>query len=200
MKYMHLAALSALLVGGIASAQASNLIVNPNFDLNVDGWDADTSGTQFWYDPTQDANGSDASGALAMSTANGTNWNLDVHQCINQVVGGQDFSFGTKIKPNTASVFGMRCAAFASTDCSGEALAVADAVEGNPDKAGWIDFRTDAPFTLPMTAHSVMCSLLAEQPLRSGAQPNGYATAIWADDAFFGPGTTPVSLQSFSID
>lgn len=192
---------AALLVLAVAPATAANLITNPNFSTDITGWTANSSGTSLGFDPSVDVNAAANSGALWMSTSNGSNSNLAALQCIAQPL-GTEFSFGVKILPGTADIYGMTCEAYASTDCSGAALDEASAEASAPDSNGWIPLASSAPFPLPASTGSVLCSITAEQPLRPArpAAPQGYAIAIRADDAYFAPGTTPVSLQSFSVD
>jgi hypothetical protein len=198
MKHIVSVALAAGFVCASVPAGAENLIVNPNFDSDVSGWQADASGTRFWHDPQEDAGGAANSGALAMSTADGRNARLSVQQCI-AVNGGRDFSFGVQIKPRSSDLYGMTCSAYAAADCSGTALESRDAVAGATNGGGWIAFRSEAPFMLPAETNSVLCAVTAQQPLRVATQPNGFINALWADDAFFAPGTTPVSLQQFEV-
>lgn len=195
--------IAAMVAGAMQSAVAANLIVNPNFDSNVDSWTADV-GTNIGLDPSHDANASPTSGSMLMSTSNGSNSNLSAQQCISGVSGGNDFSFGAKIQPNTASVYGMTCTAFASPDCTGSPIGSASAIVAGPaDGNGWVPLHTESPYTLPASTQGVSCAITSTQPLRAaatGSQPNGFAVAIYADDVFFGPGTTPVSLQSFDVN
>jgi len=55
-------ALPALLALAAGTAPAANLIVNGDFDANVDHWNSDESLTSFWFDTFLDADGSSTSG------------------------------------------------------------------------------------------------------------------------------------------
>lgn len=201
MRHVCTLALSTLMILIATPASAANLIVNGNFDTSVDDWSSDPLLTSFWFDTSLDAGGSNDSGSLAMSSAVGANAALAVIQCIGSLP-GSEFSFGVKIRPNLTNVFGMSCSAYSSTDCSGVPLGSANAQGGVADPNGWVPMRTATPFVLPGGTQSVSCAITAAQPLERTAvpQPHGLLVAIWADDAFFAPGTTPVSLQSFEID
>lgn len=198
MKSVSISAL--LLLAACSAAHADNLLVNGNFDINADAWVAGEGSALSWL--SQDADGAANSGSLGLATANGQTSSLVASQCI--AVSGGDFSFGARILPAAfmpAGFYGMDCAAYTAADCSGQLLDLATAVAGEADANGWVPFRTSAPFTLPPTTLGVSCEFVASQPLRpAGAkQPSGFSNAINADDAFFSPGTTPVSLQSFDV-
>jgi hypothetical protein len=197
-----MAAIAAWLAGGIGSANAANLIVNPNFNVDTSNWTAD-AGTNIFHDASQDANSSAASGALSMFPTNGVGTSLSVHQCIN-VAGGSDFSFGAKVKPNTTGSYGMTCSVFVSPDCLGDPTASASAIIAGPaDPNGWVPLHTESPYLLPGTTQSVSCAITMNlaPPLPAKApQPEGLSSSIWVDDVFFAPGTTPVTLQAFDID
>ncbi|WP_291222560.1 hypothetical protein [Dokdonella sp.] len=105
------------------------------------------------------------------------------------------------MKADNAFAFGMNCAAYASTDCSGSELGNQDADEGSPYGNGWVPLDTSTPWTLPGGTASVQCELRALIPVRRDAlQPGGANVLLWVDNVYFGPGTTPVSLQGFSVD
>lgn len=201
MNHLRLAAIAAAVVCAIQPAAAANLIVNGGFDSDTSGWTAGNQ-TSLWRDASNDVNESPASGALAMSTSNGSNSNLSAHQCITGLAGGSDFSFGVAILPNTSDSYGMTCTARAGSDCSGAELGSADAAEGATSATGWVAFRSASPFVLPAKTASVDCAITSVQPLRPAGQsaPDGFTSAIWADEAFFAPGTTPVSLQAFDVE
>ncbi|MEO6688545.1 MAG: hypothetical protein ABIS07_13665 [Dokdonella sp.] len=203
MKILYKWMVAALVVAAAQPAVAANLIVNANFDTDVGSWTADT-GTVIGRDPNQDANAAPTSGSMALTTSNGSNSNLSAHQCIAGPSGGSDFSFGAKIKPNSASQFGMTCTAYASADCLGDPIGSASAILAGPaDGNGWVPLHTESPYTLPASTLGVSCAITTSQPLRAAGaapQPNGFTNAIWADNVFFGPGTTPVSLQGFDVD
>ena len=200
MKPFYVCTFSALLACAVTAAPAANLITNGNFDANVDGWSVGASATSIWFDSSQDADGSGTSGAMAMSTSNGTNADLSVSQCIT-ALDGTSYSFGLKVLPNTSNTFGMTCSAYASTDCSGDSTGDAS-VNGAAGGQGWVTVQSDTPFVVPSGTLSVSCSITSTQPLRqakSASQPNGFAAAIYVDDVVF-QGTTPVTLQSFDVD
>jgi len=136
-----------------------------------------------------------------MSSANGNTAEFAVSQCIASLAGNA-YSFGVEIKPNSANVFGMGCSAHSSADCSGAALGIAVADDGAADSNGWVPLRTATPFVLPAGTQSVSCAITATQPppQATTSRPDGLLGALWADKAFFAPGTTPVTLQSFDID
>lgn len=202
MHSVRIAVIAAGLAAGIGSAHADNLIVNPNFTGDVGGWTAG-AGVIISRDAGQDANSSPASGAMAEFPASGSTFNLSAYQCFG-VAGGSDFSFGAKVKPGTAISFGMTCSAFASPDCSGNPVGNASAIIAGPaDPNGWVPLHTESPYLLPASTLSVSCAItgnLPPPPLAGAPQPNGVSTSLWADDVFFAPGTTPVSLQGFDID
>jgi hypothetical protein len=202
---MHSVRIAVIAVGiavGIGSAHAQNLIVNPNFATDVSGWTADT-GTSIFRDSSQDAGGSATSGAMSVFPSNGQTFNLSVHQCF-AVTGGTDYSFGAKIKPGTVTSFGMMCQAFTGSDCAFLPIGSASAIIAGPaDQNGWVPLHTESPYLLPASAQGVSCEItgnLPLPPLAGAPQPNGVFTSLWADDVFFAPGTTPVSLQAFDID
>jgi len=201
MKAIAGAALAAALAFASVTASAANLIVNGSFDSNVDGWSVGASATNIWFDSGNDADGSPTSGAMAMSTSDGSNANLVASQCITTLEGNA-YAFSVEVLPNTADTFGMTCSAYASTDCSGESGGDASISGTTGDSKGWITLESEEPFVVPSGTHSVSCSITTTQPLRlakGAAQPNGFAVAIYADNVVF-QGTTPVTLQSFDVD
>jgi len=201
MKKASIGALSALLISVATTAPAANLIANGSFDTGVEGWSVGASATSIWFDSSRDAEGLDTSGAMGMSTSNGSNADLSVGQCIT-TLDGSAYSFGFKVLPNTADTFGMTCSAYASTDCSGDSTGDASIGGSTGNTKGWITLQSETPFVVPSGTQSVSCSITTTQPLRqakSAAQPNGFVAAIYADDAVF-EGTTPVTLQSFDVD
>lgn len=202
MHSVRIAVIAVGLAAGIGSAHAQNLIVNPNFDTDVSGWTAD-AGTSIFRDSSQDAGGSATSGAMSVFPSNGQTFNLSVHQCF-AVTGGTDFSFGTKIKPGTVTSFGMMCQAFTGSDCAFLPIGSASAIIAGPaDQNGWVPLHTESPYLLPASAQGVSCGITGSlpPPLHAGTlRPDGNPQTMWVDDAFFAPGTTPVSLQHFEID
>lgn len=198
MERIRMAVIAGLLVGSIGSATAQNLIVNPNFTSDVSGWTNDAS-TNIFFDGSQDANASATSGAMALVPTGG--FVVSAHQCVT-ATGGSGFSFGAQVKPNTVISFGMTCSAFATADCSSKPIGSASAIiAGPPDQNGWVQLRTESPFELPVATQSVSCAIIGNlQPPTKAQQPNGVATAIWADNVFFALGTTPVMLQAFQIE
>ncbi len=199
MPSMRLAPLAILLSLAALPATAANLITNPNFTTDISGWSPMDSGTSLTFDPSHDANDSPASGSL-MIASNGSG-GLAATQCIVSPV-GSEFSFGAKIFVGAAPMYGMTCEAYASSDCSGSMLDSADAAEGTPGTNEWIPFDSASPFPVPNGTNSVLCRITAMQPVqRAGADaPQGDLGAILVDDVYFGPGTTPVSLQTFIVD
>ncbi|MBC6941986.1 MAG: hypothetical protein DWB45_04600 [Xanthomonadales bacterium] len=199
MPSMRHAPLAILLSLAALPATAANLITNPNFTTDISAWSAIDSGTTLAFDASKDANDSPASGSLAISS-NGSG-GLAATQCIASPV-GSEFSFGAKILVGGAMMYGMTCEAYASSDCSGSMLDSADAAEGAPAPNEWIPFDSASPFQLPNGTNSVLCRITAMQPVkRAGTDtPQGTLVSVWADDVYFGPGTTPVSLQTFIVD
>jgi hypothetical protein len=200
MKPFYVCTFSALLACAATAASAANLIVNGTFDANVDGWSVGASATSIWFDSSQDADGSNTSGSMAMSTSNGSNANLSVSQCIT-ALDGTSYSFGLKVLPNTSNTFGMTCSAFAEADCGGASIGDAS-INGPMGGKGWVTVQSDTPFVVPSGTLSVSCSITSTQPLRqakSASQPNGFAPAIYVDDVVFAS-TDPVTLQSFDVD
>ncbi|MEO7324408.1 MAG: hypothetical protein ABIW82_06240 [Dokdonella sp.] len=200
MRILCITVIAAGLAAGMCTARADNLIANPNFSGDVAGWTADT-GSTISYDANLDANASGTSGSMAVSRTSVDTFNLSAHQCFS-VAGGSDFSFGAKVIPGIANSVGMTCSAFASLDCTGKPLGNASAIiAGSPDPNGWVPLRTESPYLLPAPTQSVACAVTGNlsPPLRAGS-PQGGPSSMWADNVFFGAGTTPVSLQGFDID
>lgn len=200
MKSFYVCTFSALLACVATAAPAANLITNGSFDTDIAGWSVGASQTSIWFDSSQDADGSATSGAMAMSTSNGSNADLSVSQCIT-ALDGTSFSFGLKVLPNTSNTFGMSCSAFLEADCSGASIGDAS-IDGPTSSKGWVTVQSDMPFVVPSGTLSVSCSITSTQPLRqakSASQPNGFAAAIYIDDVVFAS-TDPVTLQSFDVD
>jgi hypothetical protein len=198
MERIRLAAIATLLGGSNAPATAQNLIVDPNFSSDVGAWTGD-AGTNIVFDGNQDANGSVASGAMAMLPTSG--FTVSAHQCL-VIAGGSNYSFGAQVKPNTVISFGMTCSAFPTADCgSGPISSVSAIIAGPPGQGGWVQLRTESPFSLPVATQSVSCAIIGGlQPPAEAQEPNGAATSMWADNVFFALGTTPVMLQAFQIE
>ncbi len=198
MSSMRPAPLAILLSLAALPAAAANLITNPNFTSDINSWAPANAGTGLAFDATQDANDSASSGSLAISS-NGAGA-LAATQCVVSPI-GPEFSFGAKVRVGGAMMYGMTCKAYASTDCSGSMLDSASADEGTPAPNSWIPLDTSSPFQLPGGTNSVLCQVTALQPVRraSADAPQGLIS-LWADDVYFGPGTTPVSLQTFIVD
>jgi len=198
MERIRMTVIAGLMIGSIGSATAQNLIANPNFSGDVSGW-ANDAGTNIFFDGSQDANGAATSGAMALVPTSG--FTVSAHQCL-VVSGGTGYSFGAQVKPNTVISFGMTCSAFATADCSSKPIGSASAIiAGPPDQNGWVQLRTESPFELPVATQSVSCAIIGNlQPPTKTQQPDGTSTAIWADNAFFALGTTPVMLQAFQIE
>ena len=113
-------AAAALLVGQAPAALAQNLLIHPDFDTSLSGWQV--FGTTSW-DGTQDANGSSTSGSakevLNASVPNGTY--PAVAQCVPLVLGAT-YNLGGKISISSqtegASAFFL-FVPYPTADCSG---------------------------------------------------------------------------------
>ena len=199
MKRPLLLACSSILMLGAASTQANNLINNPNFAVNVDGW-SNGANSSIQFDAAQDANAAANSGSVAILETVSASNPYTAQQCIVAPT-ASTYSFGAMVLAGSAAFYRMTCTAFASADCSGSELGSADADEGSPNANDWIPLDTATPFTLPGGTGSVLCEVSGGIPVRrDGAQPAGGQIVLWADDVYFGEGTTPVSLQSFSVN
>jgi hypothetical protein len=118
-------ALAFLLLGWAASASAQNLLVNPNFDTSLNGWQTNTVPAVSW-DGTRDADGSPSSGS-AKAVWQGpvvTGIYATVSQCI-EVTPGTPYLFGGKVfipsgqaTPGSAFFIALP---FGSPGCSGPA-------------------------------------------------------------------------------
>jgi hypothetical protein len=88
------AAIVSALLGGQLAAAAQNLLVNPNFDTGLSGWQV--LGPAFW-DPTRDAGNSPSSGSAA-GVFNASNISLQgvVGQCV-PIVDGITYEVGGDI-------------------------------------------------------------------------------------------------------
>jgi hypothetical protein len=95
-RFAPFVAFTLLLVGLTASALAQNLLVNPNFDTSLDGWQTNTVPAESW-DGTRDADGSPTSGS-AKAVWTGpvvTGIYPTVSQCV-EVTPGTPYLFGGK--------------------------------------------------------------------------------------------------------
>jgi hypothetical protein len=114
-----------LLAGWTASASAQNLLVNPNFDSSLAGWQTTSvPGSTASWDGTRDADGSPTSGSAkgVWSAPTVTGLVPVVSQCI-EVTPGMTYIHGGKIfipsgQPTSGSAFFL-AAVFPSHGCSG---------------------------------------------------------------------------------
>lgn len=89
-----------------APLQAQNLLVNPDFDIDLGGWSANVGTT---WDGTMDADGSPASGsarlALTIASPNAAA-NGGVQQCVTGIVAGTGYDFSGRIFLTTVPAAG----------------------------------------------------------------------------------------------
>jgi hypothetical protein len=118
-------ALAFLLAGWAASASAQNLLVNPNFDTSLAGWQTTSvPGATSAWDGTRDADGSPTSGSAKGIWSSPTFSGLVpvVSQCV-EVTPGMTYTHGGKIfipsgQPTSGSAFFLAIV-FPNHGCSG---------------------------------------------------------------------------------
>lgn len=189
---MQLTHWKALLVTGALSvgmglpAYADNLLPNPDFATNTDGWSIslEFSGARFELD-TKD--GSPAAPSAVLVPGPGVN--DAVSDCIPVTVGRYDLFVNLKPGLNDARV---RAALIAFSDASCTTYVSALAYTQQTDVAlssGWYQ-QSARNFMLPDDTQGVRVAL-----------SNNTSDPIHFDHVRFGPaGTTSVTLQSFNVD
>ena len=164
-------------------AQAQNLVTNPNFDTNLNGWNS-SLGTIF--DGTMDANGSPGSGSAKLTIGlSPSNFAIAISQCISGINGGTAYQFGGKLRFAVAPTGGyarVRVLFHSNSSCG----ANTGLVEG-PDvttTGSWLD--SNGQFVAPGGTQSVFFAVL----INGG--PQGGGVVINMDDMFLQPQLSPV--------
>jgi hypothetical protein len=150
------ACIVAGLLGG--PANAANLLVNPDFDSDLSGWQVDVSGTG---SASHDANvGSpDPGSAYLSATAPGTT--VTVSQCVAIATPGIDLIARTYTdSSNGTSSNAVQIEAFDSTDCTGMPVDTKQTVN-NADVGGWRE-RSLSGYPLDGQVQSVRVSFLID--------------------------------------
>lgn len=189
--------LLAALAGAPASAQ--NIAINFGFDTNLDGWNtSDNTPAEVsaqWN--SLDANGASNSGSAQVDNiSTGPNNGVTLHQCL-PATAGQTYSFGGKIRV-PAPGLGANDAATIDAYWTSDANCLNNL---SLDSTGFSPGLSDAWETQPPTQVVAPAGTNAVKIRArvSKFDAGGTLTAFF-DDVYLGPGTFPVTLQSFSVD
>jgi hypothetical protein len=190
----RLAAGFVLLVIAV-SADAQNLVVNPNFGTDLSGWTVKTTGAATATFSTD--TGSPDQGSVHLTATNGETAQLN--QCVSVTSGSVDL-FARTYSVSAVSNAGAQVTAFDQAGCVGNPLGfsafnvtpVNGFLNGNP-VTGWTELSAlhENISNLPPVSASVVVFVTP------GA---GQTADYYFDDIRFGTsGTTPVRLQSFGV-
>jgi hypothetical protein len=193
-----MAGLAAFLASGVAAAQ--NLVANGDFDVSVASWTPGLMTFLGWS--STDWQGDPTSGSALMtnaapcgSTGSSQCVTLPLPLAASYELGAAVFLFQSTIPQASAHVTvlaheGTSCAGLPVGSFQGPIVTV-------PDQ--WISFLNPG-IQLPPSTQSVTISLSVAKPFLPGCVPLPSASALF-DHVRFGPtGTTPVTMQSFSVE
>jgi hypothetical protein len=176
-----------------APALAQNQLTNGSFATNVTGWPAETADATVAFS-TNDANGSGASGSIAISNVSpGGNNGAGVSQCVNGITGGASYDYLGKAfiptgQDRTGSAgIGLRW--YAAANCAGGAVG-SQPRRSTTTLGSWValsELSSVAP------ANAVSAHFVA---FPSKVEEGGTLVANF-DDLILRPAGTPVTLLTF---
>jgi hypothetical protein len=178
---------------GAPPALAQNQLTNGSFATNLTGWPAESAAATTAFS-TNDANGSGASGSIAISNvSSGANNGAGVSQCVNGITGGASYDYLGKAfiptgqdRTGTAQI-GLRW--YAAASCAGGTV-------GNQPRqstatvGSWVAL---SGLSSVAPANAVSAQFVA---FPSKVEEGGTLVANF-DDLILRPAGTPVSLVSF---
>jgi len=180
------------------AATAANLVTNPDFDIDTNGWAPNSAGISISWDSAMNVAGAPGSGA-GLVTNSMPGFNLGVTQCVSSgVIGGNSYDVGTwaffpsgQAGVGTAGLFVWFFDQAGCTGTQSAPLTVAPYLP--PPSDSW---------TL-LTATGVAPAGSVSALIYINLYNSGNANSVSAeyDGVRFGPSpTTPVVLQSFEVD
>jgi hypothetical protein len=176
--------LAALLLQ-CASAQAANLVTNPNFTTDVNGWT--NAGGLTW--DASDGDPAPGSAHITAATSGSSN-----SSCI-VIAAPQNIDLFANIEVASGAAF-VEAVAFTDTGCLTGGTSFA--FTATSSSSVWQQFSA-TNVALPSGTNSVLIQLFASLPTVPGAAPVAPVDAHF-DQIQFGPtGTLPVRLQSFDV-
>lgn len=163
-----------------------NLLANPGFDANLDGW-------TLWGEHAErarlDANGSPSSGSAMETIGPGASRGINLaSQCL-PVTSGADYDFSAKVRADEPGLAAAYVYFLASADCTGPYLSGGSSIY-TAASAG-VQFQSiHWKSAAPAGAHSALVLL--------GASTNGGSATrfTYYDDVYFGPAAPPTCTPS----
>jgi hypothetical protein len=192
---------SLALLAALASAPASaqNIAINFDFDTDLSSWNtsenAPTEVTTAWN--SLDANGAPNSGSAQVNNISpGPNNGVTLIQCL-PATAGQTYSFGGKIRV-PAPGLGANDVATVDAYWTNDASCLSNlSLEATGFSPGVADTWVTQPPTQVVAPAGTNGVKIRGRVTKFVA--GGTLTALF-DDVYLGPGTFPVTLQSFSVD
>ena len=191
--------LAVLAAFALASASAQNIAINFDFNTDLGSWNTSENAasevTTAWN--SLDANGAPTSGSAQVNNISpGPNNGVTLIQCL-PAGAGQTYSFGGKIlvpAPGLGSNDVATVDAYWTNDAGCLSNLSLETTNFSPGVADtWV---TQPPTQVVAPAGTNGVKIRARV---TKFDAGGTLTALF-DDVFFGPGTFPVTLQSFSVD
>jgi len=177
---------------GYASAQ--NVVVNPDFDIDVSSWIP--NGATVGFDSAQNIVGTPGSGSILVTNNIGNGATVSVRQCIDVPLSVGTYDFGGWILFPTGQVgtgsAGIAVSFYPAANCGGISLAFLNV----PIIAANTWSLQTATLAAPPGVLSAAVALRIDMPMGSAAPLDA-----WFDGVRLGPAPTlPVELQSFEVD
>ena len=191
---------SLVLVAALAAAPASaqNIAINFDFDIDLDHWNTQNDSTEIstaWN--SLDGNGLlDSGSAQVDNISSGPNNGVTLEQCL-PASEGQSYSYGGKIRvpaPGLGANDVATIDAYWTNDASCAGNLSLDSTSFSP---GAPDTWVTQPPTQVVAPAGTNGVKIRGRVTKFNA--GGTVTALF-DDVYFGPGTFPVTLQSFRVD
>lgn len=171
-------------------AAAQNLLTNPGFDGNANGWQIGSN----IYDSTQDAGGNPSSGSVAVSATLGAfSVTNAVNQCVSGIVAGTLYDFGGSLRisqQDVGTTAHVEVAWASDTNCT--AFGFPGAFGSNVTTSGsWLASTGNG--VAPAGAQSAWISVVPN------GGPSGGTINLNADDLFFQADQPVPTLGSASL-
>lgn len=180
------------------TAVAQNVAINVDFDTDLEGWSTDNDASEVsvqWNG--LDADGAPGSGSAEVSNITpGPNNGVTLEQCV-PATEGQTYSYGGRMRIPAPGLGPDDIAVIDAYWTSDAACLINLGLEESGFTPVGLDTWVTQPPSQIVAPSGTNGVKIRARVTKSGA---GGALTVLFDDVYLGPGTFPVTLQSFSVE